>query len=439
MRILKIKKIKKIEKIEKTYYCSKFCQNKIKKLKHNNNEKIFLGAIKPIFSILELMEKGDYMTKKILIILAILSLLFFTLQISAFAASVPLGSVAVNVSKAKIAPGEEVTVNINFGTQLGAYTFDIAYDNSIFDFVSAEGGTENDNGTRVRVTFYDSTGGISPRENMSVTFKAKAELESTNPTDFSVTAEGLANSDASQEYDDITSPIKKSVTVEPNYVDYTLDLNYTGDVVVNKEKNMELITSSSMGKNYDHVKMKVEITEKPSDSATVKLLATERTRQEIDLIQEGWGEPDGYELGGRDAEQVLELRGLFSEVGNYKIKVSLLDADTGNAEIVSKEFAVVVNKEATTTPEDNNQNENTGNNNGNNSENNEIIGNNNANNDQNGNGQTEEGQQGAENIQNEEMPETLPKTGMTQYVYFITAIAILGTSYIAVKNFKKEK
>ena len=439
MRILKIKKIKKIEKIEKTYYCSKFCQNKIKKLKHNNNEKIFLGAIKPIFSILELMEKGDYMTKKILIILAILSLLFFTLQISAFAASVPLGSVAVNVSKAKIAPGEEVTVNINFGTQLGAYTFDIAYDNSIFDFVSAEGGTENDNGTRVRVTFYDSTGGISPRENMSVTFKAKAELESTNPTDFSVTAEGLANSDASQEYDDITSPIKKSVTVEPNYVDYTLDLNYTGDVVVNKEKNMELITSSSMGKNYDHVKMKVEITEKPSDSATVKLLATERTRQEIDLIQEGWGEPDGYELGGRDAEQVLELRGLFSEVGNYKIKVSLLDADTGNAEIVSKEFAVVVNKEATTTPEDNNQNENTGNNNGNNSENNEIIGNNNANNDQNGNGQTEEGQQGAENTQNEEMPETLPKTGMTQYVYFITAIAILGTSYIAVKNFKKEK
>ena len=379
------------------------------------------------------------MTKKILIILAILSLLFFTLQISAFAASVPLGSVAVNVSKAKIAPGEEVTVNINFGTQLGAYTFDIAYDNSIFDFVSAEGGTENDNGTRVRVTFYDSTGGISPRENMSVTFKAKAELESTNPTDFSVTAEGLANSDASQEYDDITSPIKKSVTVEPNYVDYTLDLNYTGDVVVNKEKNMELITSSSMGKNYDHVKMKVEITEKPSDSATVKLLATERTRQEIDMIQEGWGEPDGYELGGRDAEQVLELRGLFSEVGNYKIKVSLLDADTGNAEIVSKEFAVVVNKESTTTPEDNNQNENTGNNNGNNSENNEIIGNNNANNDQNGNGQTEEGQQGAENTQNEEMPETLPKTGMTQYVYFITAIAILGTSYIAVKNFKKEK
>ena len=407
--------------------------------------KKILGAIKPIFSILELMEKGDYMTKKILSIIAILSLLFFTLQISVFAASIPLGSVEVNVSKDKIAPGEEVTVNINFGTQLGAYTFDVAYDNSIFDFVSSEGGTENDNGTRVRVTFYDSSGGSSPRENMSVTFKAKAELESTNPTDFSVTAEGLANSDASQEYDDITSPIKKSVTVEPNYIDYTLALNYTGDVVVNEEKNMELITSSSMGRNYDHVKMKVEITEKPSDAATVKLLATERTRQEIDLIQDGWGEPDGYELGGRDAEQVLEIRGLFSEVGNYKIKVSLLDADTGDAEIASKEFAVSAKKEATTG--DNNQNNGNGgqgNNNQNGQDNNNQntgngnIENNNANNNQNGNGQTGE-EQAVENVQNEEMPETLPKTGMTQYVYFITAIAVLGTSYIAVKNFKKEK
>ena len=379
------------------------------------------------------------MTKKILSIIAILSLLFFALQINVFAASVPLGSVEVNVSKDKIAPGEEVTVNINFGTQLGAYTFDVAYDNSIFDFVSSEGGTENDNGTRVRVTFYDSSGGSSPRENMCVTCKAKGELESTNPTDFSVTAEGLANPDASQEYDDITSPIKKSVTVEPNYVDYTLALNYTGDVVVSEEKNMELITSSSMGRNYDHVKMKVEITEKPSDAATVKLLATERTRQEIDLIQDGWGGPDGYELGGKDAEQILDIRGLFSEVGNYKIKVSLLDADTGDAEIVSKEFDVVVKQEATTTPGDNDQN--TGN--GGQGDNNQNTGNNNTNNSQGGNqgngneNNNENAGAGGENAQ--EMPETLPKTGMTQYVYFITAMAVLGASYIAVKNFKKEK
>ena len=423
MRILKIKKIKKIEK---TYYCSKFCQNKIKKLKHNNNEKIFLGAIKPIFSILELMEKGDYMTKKILSIIAILSLLFFTLQINAFAASVPLGSVEVNVSKDKIAPGEEVTVNINFGTQLGAYTFDVAYDNSIFDFVSSEGGTENDNGTRVRVTFYDSSGGSSPRENMSVTFKAKAELESTNPTDFSVTAEGLANSDASQEYDDITSPIKKSVTVEPNYVDYTLALNYTGDVVVNEEKNMELITSSSMGRNYDHVKMKVEITEKPSDAATVKLLATERTRQEIDLIQDGWGEPDGYELGGKDVKQILDIRGLFNKAGDYTIKITLQDSDNGNAQIATKSFNIAVQDKIVDDNQNNNQN------------NNEIE---NKPNEDNGNNEIDGGTNNNDNTNNnntQEIPENLPKTGMTQYVYIITAIAVLGSGYLALKNTKKD-
>ena len=378
------------------------------------------------------------MTKKILSIVAILSLLFFTLQINVFAVSVPLESVKVNVSKDKIAPGEEVTVNIDFGTQLGAYTFDVAYDNSIFDFVSAEGGTENDNGTRVRVTFYDSTGGTSPRENMSVTFKAKEELESTNPTDFSVTAEGLANKDASQEYDDIAIPIKKSITVEPNYVDYVLNLNYTGKVTVNEEKNMELITSSSMGRNYDHVKMKVEITEKPSDSSTVKLFATEKTRQEIDLIQDGWGEPDGYKLGGKNAEQILEIRGLFSEVGNYRLKVTLLDKDTGDTEIVSKEFSVAVNNVSTTTDDNDEENDNIGNTEeGNqNTGNNENIGNDNINNnilDNGGDGQNTQGQQ------NTEVPDTLPKTGMTQYVYIITAIAILGTSYIAVKNFRKEK
>ena len=39
----------------------------------------------------------------------------------------------------------------------------------------------------------------------------------------------------------------------------------------------------------------------------------------------------------------------------------------------------------------------------------------------------------------EELPETLPKTGTTQYVYIITALAVLSCAYIAVKNMKKDK
>ena len=361
--------------------------------------------------------------------LILMILLFFCIfQVNANASSIPLGSVTVDVTKEKILPGENVTVNINFGTELGAYTFDIAYDNKIFEYVSCEGGTENDNGTRVRVTYYDSSGGSNPRSNMSVTFKAKENITSTNPTDFSLTAEGLANSDASQDYDDITSPIKKSVTVEPNYVDYTIKFNYSGKIIFGEEKNMELITKSSMGKNYEHVKMQVEVTKKPSDSATVQLLAIEKIRNQVDLVQDGWGEPDGYKLGGKDVEQVLEIQALFSEAGEYGIKISLLDKDSLNAVIATKNFTFNVEENVTNNEE-----------NGNNVTNNEIVaGENEIIGEIQNNNQSESNK--VENTTNvEEMPDNLPKTGMTKYVYIITAIAILGAGYLKIKNEKVKK
>ena len=126
-----------------------------------------------------------------------------------------LNSINVQTDKTTIRPGEQVTVTINFGASLGAYTFDIAYDNAIFEYVTSEGGTANDTTQKVRVTYYDTTGGNNPRTNMSVTFRAKSELTTSNPTNFAVTAEGLANADATVIYDDITTPITINVTVEP--------------------------------------------------------------------------------------------------------------------------------------------------------------------------------------------------------------------------------
>lgn len=361
--------------------------------------------------------------KKIVSLILMSLLIFCALQINVNAASIPLNSVTVDVTKEKILPGENVTVNINFGTELGAYTFDVAYDNNIFEYVSSEGGTENDNGTRVRVTYYDSAGGTNPRSNMSVTFKAKENITSTNPTDFSITAEGLANSDASQEYDDITTPIKKNVTVEPNYVDYIIDFNYSGKIIFGEEKAMELVTKSSMGRNYDHVKMKVEVTKKPSDSATVQLLAIEKTRNQVDLVQEGWGEPDGYKLGGKDAEQVLEVQALFSEVGEYGIKISLLDKDSSDAVIVEKDFIFNVVENSV-------NNENNGNTN-------ETVP---GENETTGETENTENATNTENVENiEEMPENLPKTGMTKYIYIITAVAILGAAYFTIKSEKIKK
>ncbi len=58
------------------------------------------------------------MMKKLISFVLILSIMLLILGLNVFAASVPLNSVTVDTTKEKIAPGEEVTVNINFGTEL---------------------------------------------------------------------------------------------------------------------------------------------------------------------------------------------------------------------------------------------------------------------------------------------------------------------------------
>lgn len=147
----------------------------------------------------------------IIFVITVVFMMLFTIKTSAAS----LTNISVTTDKQTIKPGENVVVTIEFGQSLGSYTFDVAYDKNIFEYVSATGGTANDTGTKVIVYYFDQTGGNSPRTDMSVTFKAKSSLTTSNPTNFLVTAEGLANADASVTYDDITTPIKKDVTVKP--------------------------------------------------------------------------------------------------------------------------------------------------------------------------------------------------------------------------------
>ena len=254
-------------------------------------------------------------------IIAILTLLIFTGNTYAAA----LDTIDVSTDKTTVRPGEEVKVTIQFGQDLGAYTFDVSYDKNIFEYVSAEGGTANDTTTKVRVVYHDSTGGSNPRTNMSVTFKAKADITKSNPTEFTVTAEGLANADASVTYDDIAIPIVKNVTVEPQYVDYTLKLEHTGNIIKGKENQMTLSYSSPMGRYYEHARLIAEAT--TPQGATVRLLATDKSRLEHDIIQSGWGDAQGYKIGGKDVSQVLQVRGIFSEIGDYTITLKLIDRD----------------------------------------------------------------------------------------------------------------
>ena len=349
--------------------------------------------------------------KKIFNTLLILSILFaFILLFNPNSVqAVALDDIEISTNKDTVNPGDTITLTITFGKPLGAYTFDIAYDNNLLEYMETDGGTPNDNGTRVRVVFYDSTGGSSPKESMHITFKAKEGIMTSNPTDLAVTAEGLANPDASENYDDITIALEKNIVVEPRYEDYKFDLSYTGEPIVNSEKEMVLSLTSSMGKNYDHARIILDAT--TPDGGNVQVKGTDETQTEYDLIDSGWGDPSGYAIGGQNVNKVLNLRAIFDKVGEYKLTFKLIDRDNSDAVIAENTFTVTVTDTETTPPEEETpENETEG-----------TI------------------EENMTNTTEENLPNQLPKTGINLYIPIVVImIAIMSTSlYIRMK--KKNK
>lgn len=319
--------------------------------------------------------------------------------------AVSLDNLTVDTDKTTVRPGEEVTLTVNFGENLGAYTFDVFYDHNIFEYVSVDGGTANDTTDKVRVIFYDSTGGSNPRQNMKIIFRAKSDLETSNPTELMVTGEGLANADASVTYDDITTPIVKNMTVEPEYQDYVLDLTHTGDIIAGQEKDMTLSYSSSMGRFYEHARLVAEATN--PDGANVKLTAIDsNTQVEEDIIQSGWGNAQGYKIGGKDVSQVLQVKGLFTGVGDYTITLKLIDRDNSDMVISKKQFSFKAVEETTITPPKEE----------------EAL-------------PTEPEDKIEPETQNQEKPQTLPKTGSNLFIPLsILLICLLSSRFYYHKN-----
>lgn len=339
--------------------------------------------------------------KKIISITAIFTvLLVLLLTTNAFAAA--LDNISVITDKTVVNPGSEVKITINFGQALGAYTFDIAYDNNLFEFVSASDGTPSASNTNVRVVFFDSTGGNDAKESLSVVFKAKEGITTSNPTNFAITAEGLANADASEQYDDITTPISTNVTVEPAYQDYQLNLQYEGTIIENEEKEITISTLSEMGRYYDHARLVADAT--TPEGGAVSLIGTDDAQMEYDLIQNGWGDTSGYEIGGK-VNQILKFKGLFTKTGTYTITLKLIDRDNQDAIIAEKAFDITVESKTTIeTPEE---------------ENNTVV---------------EENI--IENNIDENIPEELPKTGINFIAIAFSAIALLVLGYAVMYNKK---
>lgn len=298
--------------------------------------------------------------KKIISIVTLL-LISTILMFSVKSYAVLLDRIDVKVDKENVKPGENVTVNVNFGENLGSYTASISYDNKLFEYVSAEGGTANDQADKVKVVYFDQTGGQSPRNNMSVTFKAKDGLTTSNPTEFTVTLEGMANSDASITFDDITTPIIKNVIVEPEFLPYEFKLNYSGRLIENEVKDMKITYSSSSGRYYENARLIANIV--TPDGATAQLIGIDQESLKHDILQSGWGDSQGYKIGGKDFAQILNVQGTFSKAGDYKLTLKLIDRENSDAVISERSFNLIVgtaNSETTTQkPEENQPNKET--------------------------------------------------------------------------------
>lgn len=344
------------------------------------------------------------MKKMVNIISIFLVLFLLAFSINVYAAS--LDTIDVTTDKETVHPGQTVTLTVDFGTQMGSYGVNVAYDNNLLDYVSTQGATANDTGTVVKTAYhYDASSGQSPRTSMSVTFKAKEDILTSNPTDLSVTIEGMGNPDASISYDDITTPIIKNIIVEPAYVDYDIALQYTGDIIKNEQKDMKLVVSSAMGKNYEHTRIIAEAT--TPENETVQIIGTDEQGLEHDIIDSGWGDATGDPIGGKNVKKELNLRGLFSGSGKYTITFKLIDRDNSDSVIASKTFDITVKDEETiTTPGTT-----------------EKPGNNNP---------------AVENTLNTEIakqePTTLPKTGNTIYFLLLPIIAVLAIAYIVLRK-----
>ncbi len=276
--------------------------------------------------------------KKIVTIIAFLIFInIFVLVNNSFAVS--LDTLNLELNKEIVRPGEEVKLTIQFGQSLKEYSFNVFYDNNIFEYISSDGETANNTGEKVGVESYGNT----LKTNMNITFKAKENITTSNPTELTVTAEKLVNGDGSITFDSILVPIVKNITVEPEYINYTLNLETKNDIIVNDEIPMQLSYYSPMGRYYEGARLIAEVS--APDIGALKMLALDSAGLEHDLALSGWGDPQGFMIGGKDVKQVLNITGIFSKPGEYTVKLKLIDRKNSDKVISENSFNFIANSE----------------------------------------------------------------------------------------------
>ena len=121
------------------------------------------------------------------------------------------------------------------------------------------------------------------------------------------------------------------------------ELKYYGDVVINETKDASVILRGTNATTYSNVRVKVEV----SGPGTPKLIAKDTNNLEFDLAQTGyWGPDQGFPVAGT-FENETPIKATFNVAGTYTIKLSLVNMQASEAEIISKTYTIEVLEDAT--------------------------------------------------------------------------------------------
>lgn len=126
--------------------------------------------------------------------------------------------------------------------------------------------------------------------------------------------------------------------------EYTFDIDYEGQIVVNQEKDATVELIGVDGPTYSNVRIKVDI----EGPATPKIYAFDSQGTKIDIAETGyWGPADGFSVTGTFTN-TTPIKATFSEAGTYVIKLSLINVQNANAVIATRDITIDVSATAET-------------------------------------------------------------------------------------------
>ena len=133
---------------------------------------------------------------------------------------------------------------------------------------------------------------------------------------------------------------------------YDFEINYTGDIVEDEDKNATVVLQGTEATPYTNVRIKVDFLSGPS---TPTIIAYDTEGIGYNIVEFGyWGPETGFAVGGtfRNETPILAR---YLDPGTYVVRLSLVDVNNNESVITSKEFTQTVVASTTTeeTPAEN--------------------------------------------------------------------------------------